>query len=90
VVLQLNVLSGNGQTPFMWAAIQEQLETMELMRHNDVDMEVHDDNGATALLLAVQHKKPLAMLALLDMGASIDAGAALPLPWVFGPSLFVV
>ena len=29
--------------------------------------------GATALLLAVQHKRPLSLLALLDMGADIDA-----------------
>mgnify|MGYP000011439542 CR=1 FL=1 len=66
----------------MWAAIQGRLETLDILRTANVDLEVHDDNGATALLLAVQHKRPLAMLGLLSMGANIDAGVCSMGDWL--------
>eukprot|EP00921_Rhytidocystis_pertsovi_P000549 GHVQ01001023.1.p2 GENE.GHVQ01001023.1~~GHVQ01001023.1.p2 ORF type:complete len:476 (+),score=81.28 GHVQ01001023.1:4981-6408(+) len=64
----VNTQCTNGQTPLMWAVINNHLPVICLLLKSGADTSLCDTKGATALLVAVQHSRPLVALLLISMG----------------------
>eukprot|EP00922_Rhytidocystis_sp_ex-Travisia-forbesii_P008076 GHVS01011895.1.p1 GENE.GHVS01011895.1~~GHVS01011895.1.p1 ORF type:complete len:961 (+),score=126.99 GHVS01011895.1:121-3003(+) len=83
--LLLSSASHNGQTALMWAVVKNQLSICRLLlRYQQTEIDAVDSQGASALLLAVQHNHLLVGLLLLAHGASpglVDGHASNLVHW---------
>jgi len=54
----------NGQTPLMWAGLRGHIETINVLVQNGAALDAEDSLGATATLLATQHRQHKSVLCL--------------------------
>eukprot|EP00397_Hematodinium_sp_SG-2012_P003660 GEMP01003668.1.p1 GENE.GEMP01003668.1~~GEMP01003668.1.p1 ORF type:complete len:620 (+),score=99.10 GEMP01003668.1:165-2024(+) len=60
----VDIRAGNKQTPLMWAALRGHITAMKILLQYGADIYAEDSLGASAIILAIQHREHKAFLLL--------------------------
>ncbi len=70
---KVNARDSNGTTPLLEAVMQDDVPTLKLIAAHGADLNERTSDGATPLAFAIVENKMKAALALIDVGASVNA-----------------
>mmetsp|Transcript_91317 Transcript_91317/g.212402 ORF Transcript_91317/g.212402 Transcript_91317/m.212402 type:complete len:593 (+) Transcript_91317:50-1828(+) len=77
----------NKQTPLMWAVLRGHIAVARVLLDSKANLQTRDSLGATALMIAIQHKNYASMLLLMNRGkhaallGDVDKNGCTPVHW---------